>query len=131
MKTLCLVDTLPDDLEYKFVGDQPAEPCNEREREVAELLDRLGLYWQYENHQWTFWREHGETHELVLVGFRPDFFIPSLNLFIEVTAGKSCCLGRKRQKVHGADSRGVRVLLIDRPVWSRIQGDPNQLRALL
>ena len=55
------------------------------EREVAAVLDSLHVAWEYEPRLFVFLEdEKGFVRE----GFRPDFYLPRYDLYIEVTKAK-------------------------------------------
>jgi hypothetical protein len=69
---------------------------NDSERECAELLDFYGIAWEYE--PVTFVLET-DSDGRVAEAFRPDFYLPELNLFLEVTTMKQELVTRKNRKV--------------------------------
>lgn len=69
---------------------------NESERECAELLDFYGIAWEYE--PVTFVLET-DADGRVAEAFRPDFYLPELNLFLEVTTMRQELVTKKNRKV--------------------------------
>ena len=69
---------------------------NDSERECAELLDFYGIAWEYE--PVTFVLET-DADGRVSEAFRPDFYLPDLNLFLEVTTMRQELVTRKNRKV--------------------------------
>ncbi|MCW2926119.1 MAG: uncharacterized protein JWM86_87 [Thermoleophilia bacterium] len=69
---------------------------NDSERECAELLDFYGIAWEYE--PVTFVLET-DTDGRVAEAFRPDFYLPELNLFLEVTTMRQELVTKKNRKV--------------------------------
>lgn len=67
------------------------------ERECAELLDFYGIDWEYE--PVTFVLETDPADGRVTEAFRPDFYLPGLNLFLEVTTMRQELVTRKNGKV--------------------------------
>jgi hypoxanthine phosphoribosyltransferase len=69
---------------------------NEAERECAELLDYYGIEWEYEPVMFVL-----ETDEdgRVSEAFSPDFYLPEINLFLEVTTMRQELVTRKNRKV--------------------------------
>jgi len=52
------------------------------EAEFARILDYYGLIWEYEPKTFPLeWDDAGK----VMVAFAPDFYIPSQNLYVEIT----------------------------------------------
>lgn len=76
-------------------GEQPRF-VNESERECAELLDYYDVAWEYEPVMFVL-----ETDEdgRVTEAFRPDFYLPDLNLFLEVTTMRQELVSRKNRKM--------------------------------
>jgi hypothetical protein len=70
--------------------------ANESERECAELLDFYGIAWEYE--PVTFVLETDDDGR-VAEAFRPDFYLPELNLFLEVTTMRQELVTKKNRKV--------------------------------
>jgi hypoxanthine phosphoribosyltransferase len=69
---------------------------NESERAFARLLDFYRLSWQYEPRSFDLaWDENGRVTER----FTPDFYIPDLDLFVEVTRMKQSLVTRKHRKL--------------------------------
>lgn len=75
-------------VEPRFVTDS--------ERECAELLDFYGIDWEYE--PVTFVLET-DPEGRVSEAFRPDFYLPELNLFLEVTTMRQELVTKKNRKV--------------------------------
>ena len=80
------------------------------ERELAAILDELGIPWEYEPH--TFVLEEGEDGRIV-EAFTPDFFLPEQNLYLEITVMKQRLVTRKNRKLRKLRERypEVRVKL--------------------
>ena len=66
------------------------------ERTFAALLDLYGIEWAYEPIEFPIrWREDGRA----CAGFRPDFWLPSLGCFVELTTADQRLVTRKNAKV--------------------------------
>ena len=66
------------------------------ERLFATLLDLSGEAWQYEPVEFPLeWDRHGSP----VAGFRPDFYLPRLGVFIELTTADQRLVTRKNRKV--------------------------------
>lgn len=65
------------------------------EREVADVLDKLHVEWEYEPRLFEL-KHNAKGH--ILEGFRPDFYLPKYNLYIEVTKGKQKHVTDKHRK---------------------------------
>jgi len=72
--------------------------AHESEAEFARILDFYGISWLYEPRSFPL-RRKGER---VLEAFTPDFFLPDLNLYVELTT--------LRQKLATEKNRKVRLL---------------------
>ena len=71
------------------------------ERALAELFDRHGIRWHYEPHVFEIRRgPDGRTTE----AFRPDFYLPDLDLYVECTTMKQSLTSRKTRKARHAQS---------------------------
>lgn len=73
--------------------DQFAHPS---ERAFARLLNLYGFAWSYEPVEFPLeWNEHGVPTK----AFRPDFYLPEQQLFIELTVLEQRLTTKKNQKV--------------------------------
>jgi cytidylate kinase len=62
----------------------------------AKLLDFYGISWEYEPRSFPIaWDDSGR----VLESFTPDFFLPELNLYVELTTMKQSLVTRKNRKI--------------------------------
>lgn len=86
----------------------PGEPVGERqpheivrfahnsERQFAKLLDFYGVAWEYEPVEFVLERDRrGQP----AAAFRPDFYLPAHNLFIEITTLNQKLVTKKNRKV--------------------------------
>jgi hypothetical protein len=72
------------------------EFAHESERDVAGLLDFYGVRWEYEPVQFVLeWDQRGQP----TCAFRPDFYLPDHDCFIEVTTLNQRLVTRKNAKV--------------------------------
>jgi len=69
---------------------------HEAEREIAKLLSFYGLDWLYEPETFSI---DFDAQGRAVGFFAPDFFVPALNLYIEVTAAKSSHCREKHRKI--------------------------------
>jgi hypothetical protein len=70
--------------------------AHESERQLAGLLDFYGVAWQYEPVEFTIeWDAGGKP----LKGFRPDFYLPAHDLYIEITTLNQRLVTKKNRKV--------------------------------
>jgi hypothetical protein len=89
-------------------------PCfaHPSERRLAEILDAAGLPWDYEPHEFTLERD---GRGRVTRAFRPDFFLPLADMYIELTTRRPRDVAPKRRKVREAEARhGVLIVLCER-----------------
>ncbi|MBI3976373.1 MAG: hypothetical protein HY334_08290 [Armatimonadetes bacterium] len=79
--------------------DAPRPPvrfAHASEREFARLLDFYGIPWQYEPR--SFPLEH-DAEGRVTESFSPDFYLPDLDTYIELTTLKQSLVTKKNRKV--------------------------------
>ena len=76
--------------------DKLPEFAHPSEREFARVMDFYRIRWQYEPK--TFPIEWDEHHNVVKA-FTPDFYLPDLDLFIELTTMKQSLVTKKNRKV--------------------------------
>src|SRR5215472_7282213 len=77
-------------------NDALPEFAHPSEREFARVMDFYRIRWQYEPK--TFPIEWDENHNVVKA-FTPDFYLPDLDLFIELTTMKQSLVTKKNRKV--------------------------------
>lgn len=66
------------------------------EREFAKLLDFYQIHWLYEPHTFPLaWADDGRVVEC----FSPDFYLPDLDMYIELTTLKQSLVTRKNRKL--------------------------------
>jgi hypothetical protein len=66
------------------------------ERFFARVLSYYRIRWRYEARTFAIrWDEHGRTLE----SFTPDFYLPDLELFVELTTLKQSLVTRKNRKI--------------------------------
>jgi cytidylate kinase len=82
------------DLEH--TEDKLPEFAHPSEREFARVMDFYRIRWEYEPK--TFPIEWDENHNVVKA-FTPDFYLPDLDLFIELTTMKQSLVTKKNRKV--------------------------------
>ncbi len=79
-----------------YCGSQPPRFANRSELECAKILDYYGIRWDYEPHSFVLERDDAGR---VVRAFRPDFYLPEQDLFIEVTVMKQSLVTRKNRKL--------------------------------
>jgi hypoxanthine phosphoribosyltransferase len=66
------------------------------EAELARILDYYKVAWQYEPHVFPIrWNSDG----LVVESFAPDFYLPELGLYVELTTLKQSLVRKKNRKL--------------------------------
>ena len=78
---------------------QPAdcvEFAHESERQFARLLDFYDLEWEYEPREFPIEFDHAGAPTK---SFRPDFFLPGEDLFIEITTMNQKLVTKKNRKI--------------------------------
>jgi hypoxanthine phosphoribosyltransferase len=66
------------------------------EAELARILDYYGVAWQYEPRTFPIqWNVDGK----VIESFSPDFFLPEMDLYVELTTLKQSLVRRKNRKL--------------------------------
>jgi hypothetical protein len=94
------------------MADEPLDgltdelPCSDRiantpfahpsERVAAQILEYYRIAWEYEPNTFPLeWDRHGT----VLTSFSPDFYLPELDLYIELTTMSQKLVTKKNRKV--------------------------------
>ncbi|MGZ5374687.1 MAG: hypoxanthine phosphoribosyltransferase, partial [Aeromicrobium sp.] len=73
----------------------PPPFAHNAEYEFARILDFYGLEWQYEPRSFPLRWERGHVTE----AFTPDFYLPALNMFVELTTLKAGLTAEKNRKM--------------------------------
>lgn len=85
------------------------------ERQFAKLLDFYGIAWEYEPTEFTLeWDRMGDPAQ----AFRPDFYLPAYDLYIEITTMNQKLVTKKNRKL-----RRIRELYPDIEVRILYQRD--------
>jgi hypothetical protein len=70
--------------------------AHESERQFGRLLDFYGVAWEYEPTEFTLeWDAIGRPSQ----GFRPDFYLPAYDLYIEITTLNQRLVTKKNRKI--------------------------------
>ena len=70
--------------------------AHDSERRFARILDFYGVQWEYEPVEFALrWDDRGRP----TAGFRPDFWLPSQRLFVEMTTMNQPLVTKKNGKV--------------------------------
>jgi hypoxanthine phosphoribosyltransferase len=73
----------------------PVSFAHASEEDFARLLDFYGVAWQYEPRSFPLREENGRVAE----AFTPDFFLPDLDLYIELTTLRQSLVTEKHRKL--------------------------------
>ena len=77
-------------------GAEPVRFANRSEAEFAKILDFYGIRWEYEPRSFPLrWDQQGR----VIESFNPDFYLPDVDLYIELTTLKQSLVTRKNRKI--------------------------------
>src|SRR3990170_3558144 len=79
----------------------PVSFAHASEEEFARILDFYGVGWQYEPRSFPLREEEGR----VLEAFTPDFYLPDLDLYIELTTLKQRLVTEKHRKLRRFQER--------------------------
>jgi hypothetical protein len=75
---------------------QEASFAHASEAEMARILDFYGVRWQYEPHTFPIlWTLDGDVAE----SFSPDFYLPDLDLYLEMTTLRQKLVRKKNRKL--------------------------------
>lgn len=74
----------------------PPRFAHDSEAELARILDYYGIEWRYEPDVFPIsWNADGAVVE----SFAPDFFLPEIGLYVELTTLKQSLVRRKNRKI--------------------------------
>ncbi len=93
-----------------YCGEFPPRFANAAELECAKVLDYYGVPWDYEPRSFVLERDPDGR---VVEAFRPDFYLPEQDLYLEITVMKQSLVTRKNRKVRKLRERypGTRIKL--------------------
>lgn len=96
---------------------KPGSLANPSEEELARLLDFYQIDWLYEPRSFEL-RWEGKPSEV----FTPDFYLPALDLYVELTTSKSGLATEKNRRVRRLRELhpGVKVMLLARRDYDRL-----------
>jgi hypothetical protein len=76
--------------------DSPPRFAHQSEAELARILDYYGIAWRYEPDVFPIsWNASGAVVE----SFAPDFYLPEIDLYIELTTLKQSLVRKKNRKL--------------------------------
>ena len=79
-----------------MTAGSPPRFAHESEAELARILDYYGIEWRYEPDTFpTSWNASGAVVE----SFAPDFYLPQVDLYVELTTLKQSLVRRKNRKL--------------------------------
>lgn len=84
--------------EWEFYVSQAEQPTfsHPMEAEFARILDYYGIEWHYEPRTFVLGRDaEGNVTE----AFSPDFYLPSEDLYVELTTMRPALVSRKNRKL--------------------------------
>jgi hypoxanthine phosphoribosyltransferase len=79
-----------------YRGSEPPRFANRAELECAKVLDYYRVPWEYEPRSFALeWDQDGR----VTAAFKPDFYLPEQDLYLEITVMKQSLVTRKNRKI--------------------------------
>ena len=89
------------------------------ERDFARVLDFYGVEWRYEPRTFVL-SENADGHPTE--AFSPDFYLPDLDLYIELTTLKQRLVTKKNRKIRELRQRypGINVMILYRKDWQNL-----------
>jgi hypothetical protein len=80
----------------RITGDSPPRFAHDSEAELARILDFYGVAWRYEPDVFPIsWNADGAVVE----SFAPDFYLPEVDLYLELTTLKQSLVRKKNRKL--------------------------------
>ncbi len=83
-------------LDLEFKNAENIIFAHESEKEFAKILDFYRIKWEYEPKTFTLEWDENDTP---LVCFTPDFYLPELDLYIELTTLNQKLVTKKNRKI--------------------------------
>ena len=91
-----LLVTLEQPVAPAIVQNEPHDFAHPSEHEIARLLDFYQLQYEYEPRTFPLeWADDGR----VTLSFTPDFYLPELELYVELTTLKQSLVTKKNRKL--------------------------------
>ncbi len=85
-----------DEIKEEKINIEDIDFVHESEKDFAEILDMYNIKWEYEPSEFPLeWDAEGN----IALGFRPDFYLPEFDTFIELTTMKQKYVTEKNKKV--------------------------------
>ncbi|MCJ7666463.1 MAG: hypothetical protein MUO59_06990 [Actinobacteria bacterium] len=83
-------------LDLEFKNAENIIFAHESEKEFAKILDFYRIKWEYEPRTYTLeWDEN----DIAITSFTPDFYLPDLDLYIELTTLNQKLVTKKNGKI--------------------------------
>ncbi|MCA1569112.1 MAG: hypothetical protein LC798_02080 [Chloroflexi bacterium] len=80
----------------RMISDSPPRFAHDSEAELARILDFYGVAWRYEPDVFPIsWNADGA----VIESFAPDFHLPEIGLYVELTTLKQSLVRKKNRKL--------------------------------
>jgi hypothetical protein len=80
----------------QLTSDSPPRFAHDSEAELARILDYYGVAWRYEPDVFPIsWNANGA----VIESFAPDFYLPEIDLYLELTTLKQSLVRKKNRKL--------------------------------
>ncbi|MFQ6027141.1 MAG: hypoxanthine phosphoribosyltransferase [Dehalococcoidia bacterium] len=97
---------------------QKAPFVHPSEREFARILDFYGVSWEYEPRSFLLQSEGDRVVEM----FTPDFYLPDLDLYVELTTMKQSLVTRKNRKLRQLKELypDINIILLYRKDYHRL-----------
>jgi hypothetical protein len=93
----------------RIAGTRFAHPV---ERALAQLLEDHGIAWEYEPHEFVLAEDDEGT---VRSAFAPDFYLPEIDAYVELTVMRQSGTTRKNRKIRLAQElHGIVVTVLYR-----------------
>ena len=92
--------------------------AHEYEEKFAEILDTFEIEYEYEPKTFVI---HSNGNGEIKKGFTPDFYIPELDVYVEITSmsGNSC--NKKRRKIEAIkEIHNANTILLKKPKINKI-----------
>ena len=106
----------------------PPSFAHPSEQSFASILDFYNITWRYEPRTFVLARDvEGNPTE----GFRPDFYLPDLDLYIELTTRRQRLITKKNRKLRRLREcfPGVNVMMLCRHDWETLADKYNLARS--
>ena len=97
------------------------------EKEVAEFLDQNNLIWEYESKIIPYFDRDRKIYANTI----PDFYIPSINIIIEVKSNAEFKSNKTKDKINGIKKHGFKTLLVGRKEIKMIKENPNKFLEII